>query len=75
MNRAFEIVMRRLSWVDEVHYSVRQKNAMKLGGIMGSFKLQGSFTDFELSLLEFGKIANAGKNVSFGLGMMDYLVR
>lgn len=71
----FYITERRLRWVDEVHYSARQKNAMKLGGIMGSFKLQGSFTDFELSLLEFGKIANAGKNVSFGLGMMDYWVR
>ena len=69
------ITNKNLNWVDDVHYSARQKSAMKLGGVVGSFKLVGTFSEFELALLDFGKIANAGKNVGFGLGEMDYWVR
>lgn len=64
-----------LVWRDTVHYSARQKTAMELGGSIGSFKMKGVFSDFELSLLELAKIAGAGKNTNFGLGQLDYWIR
>lgn len=67
-----EIVERKLFWKDFSHYSARQKNAMELGGVIGTFKLKGSFNDFELALLNLAKISNAGKNTVFGLGQIDY---
>lgn len=45
---------------------------MELGGVIGTFKLKGSFNDFELALLNLAKISNAGKNTVFGLGQIDY---
>ena len=48
---------------------------MELGGSMGSFKMKGVFSNFEISLLELAKIAGAGKNTNFGLGQLDYWVR
>ena len=65
----------RFLWKDQTHYSARQKTAMELGGITGTFKMKGRFTDFELSLLELAKIAGAGKNTNFGLGQIDYWVK
>ena len=70
-----QITDKNVRWVDYNHYSARQKNAMELGGAVGKFKMSGSFTDFELSLFEINKIANAGKNTNFGLGQIDFWVR
>ncbi len=67
-----EITDRHLVWKDIKHYSARQKDVMNLGGVKGTFKLAGKFSYFELKLLEFNKIANAGKNTNFGLGQIDY---
>ncbi len=64
-----------LSWIDATHYSARQKKAMALGGICGTFKLIGTFSPFEKSLLTFNKICNAGKNTNFGLGQLDFWER
>lgn len=66
---------KRIRWVDNRHYSARQKKAMELGGVVGSFKLCGTFTDFELAIMELNKIANAGKNTNFGLGQIDFWKR
>lgn len=66
-----EITDRHLIWKDIKHYSARQKDVMSLGGVTGTFKLTGKFTKFELKLLEFNRIANAGKNTNFGLGQID----
>lgn len=63
---------KNLFWKDSRHYSARQKTAMELGGVAGTFKLKGKFSPFDLALLEFAKIAGAGKNTNFGLGQMDY---
>ena len=71
----FEMTEKNLMWKDSVHYSARQKRAMELGGACGSFKLKGKFSDFELALIDFAKIFNAGKNTNFGLGQMDYWIR
>lgn len=74
-DKSITIEEKALVWRDSMHYSARQKTAMELGGSVGSFKMKGVFSDFEISLLEFAKIAGAGKNTNFGLGQLDYWVR
>lgn len=71
-SESIEITDRKIKWIDFNHYSARQKNSMELGGCVGTFKINGNFSDFELSLLELNKIAGAGKNTNFGLGQIDY---
>ena len=71
----FEITEKNLKWIDETHYSARQKSAMELGGVCGSFKLKGLFSDFDMALIDFAKKFNAGKNPNFGLGQIDYWER
>ena len=66
---------RNLKWIDYSHYSARQKTAMELGGLIGTLKLVGNISDFELILLDFAKVANAGKNTNFGLGQIDYWIK
>lgn len=63
---------RNLHWTDSTHYSARQKTAMELGGLTGTFKLAGRFSCVDAGLLEFARIANAGKNTNFGLGQLDF---
>ena len=63
---------KKIRWIDFNHYSARQKNAMELGGSIGTLKMSGNFSEFELSLLELNKIAGAGKHTNFGLGQIDY---
>lgn len=69
------ITNKNLYWKDSKHYSARQKEQMKLGGVSGSFTLKGRFSEKELPLLEFAKIFGAGKNTNFGLGRLDYWIR
>lgn len=65
-----KIEERKLRWHDYSHYSARQKNAMELGGAVGSFKLSGEFSAMELFLLDVSQNCNAGKNTNFGLGQI-----
>lgn len=67
-NKTITIKEKNLFWKDLKHYSARQNDLLKLGGVVGSFILGGNFTPFELSLLKGAEIFNAGKNVAFGLG-------
>lgn len=60
------------SWVDSSRYSRRQDTHMKIGGIIGSMLVEADFSEQHLSLLEAAKLFNIGKNVSFGLGNIDY---
>ncbi len=62
---------RNLRWIDIRHYSARQKSAMDLGGAVGTFKMRGTFSDAERSLLKLAEVAGAGKNTNFGLGQLD----
>lgn len=71
-NEAIQISDKNLRWSQSRHYSARQKEAMKLGGVTGTFKLAGSFTQADIKLLEFAHLANAGKNTNFGLGQIDF---
>lgn len=72
LNEAIQISDKNLHWSQSSHYSARQKEAMELGGVTGTFKLAGSFTQADIKLLEFAHIANAGKNTNFGLGQIDF---
>lgn len=67
-----EISRRDIRWKKLDHYSVRQKKLVILSGSIGTFSLSGTFSCMEKKLLEFGRIANAGKNTNFGLGQMDF---
>ena len=64
-----------LHWMNVKHYSARQKYAMELGGVVGNMSFTGNLSNLEVRLLEFAKIANAGKNTNFGLGQLDYSIR
>ena len=57
-----------LQWRDFTHYSARQKDVMRLGGLMGSFTVSGEFSSYEHALLRFAELFHGGKNTNFGLG-------
>ncbi|MGC8555079.1 MAG: CRISPR system precrRNA processing endoribonuclease RAMP protein Cas6 [Candidatus Acidulodesulfobacterium sp.] len=57
-----------LKWVDYSRYSARQKQSMKMGGLVGTATVRGRFSEAELSLLKAAELFGIGKNVSFGLG-------
>ena len=69
---AKKITGKALQWAERTHYSARQKAVMKLGGALGTFKIEGEFSPMDISLLEFAKNCNAGKNTNFGLGQVDF---
>ncbi len=69
------IVERNLEWLDYSHYSARQKKSMELGGFVGTLKMQGTFSEFDLALFDFAQKFNAGKNTNFGLGKIDYWIK
>ena len=74
-NTSLQIKDKALQWTERIHYSARQKSAMKLGGALGTFKIEGEFSHMDISLLEFAKNCNAGKNTNFGLGQVDFWPR
>ncbi len=57
-----------ITWIDYKYYSARQKERLKLGGLIGNITLEGSFDKKTLSILKAGEIFHIGKNPSFGLG-------
>lgn len=56
-----------LIWRDWKRYSSRQKQEMKLGGVVGEWILRGELQAF-LPMLRLGQWLHVGKNTSFGLG-------
>ena len=61
---------RELEWFDWTRYSSRQKQEMTLGGVVGSWTLNGSadnLADIE-PWLWLGQWLHAGKNATMGLG-------
>ncbi|MHB1645865.1 MAG: CRISPR system precrRNA processing endoribonuclease RAMP protein Cas6 [Candidatus Acididesulfobacter diazotrophicus] len=60
-----------LKWTDYSRYSARQKQSMKMGGLVGTATVKGLFSEAELSLLKAAELFGIGKNVSFGLGMVE----
>ena len=57
-----------LRWCEDSRYSARQKETMKLGGVVGKCTIDGEISEHTLSLLKAAELFNIGKNISFGLG-------
>lgn len=62
-----------LRWFDWSRYSQRQGRRMKLGGLRGSIIYQGPIGEF-LPYLRFAREAHLGKQTTFGLGELRFLV-
>ncbi|SFM73895.1 CRISPR system precrRNA processing endoribonuclease RAMP protein Cas6 [Thermodesulforhabdus norvegica] len=67
MARDVTIVDMRARWYDWQRYSHRQRQKMRLGGIIGSVTYEGDPTPFE-PYLTAGSVLHIGKNTGFGLG-------
>ncbi|WP_044469481.1 CRISPR system precrRNA processing endoribonuclease RAMP protein Cas6 [Mannheimia massilioguelmaensis] len=58
---------KNLHWQDWTRYSSRQKQKMKLGGVVGRWRLENLSPDWA-KLLYIGQWLHCGKNATFGLG-------
>jgi len=58
---------KQLTWQDWARYSSRQQQKMTLGGVMGTWSLEGKLAAF-MPYLELGQWLHVGKEASFGLG-------
>lgn len=56
-----------LSWMDWERYSNRQRERMKLGGVVGKINFTGSLGKF-LPYLHLAEHIHVGKETTFGLG-------
>ena len=54
-------------WIDWSRYSNRQRQKMKLGGLLGSITFKGNLSPF-FPLLYLGQWLHFGKNATFGMG-------
>lgn len=69
MQQAREIQLRdqQLTWHDWTRYSSRQQTKMNMGGLIGSFSLDGDLQNF-WPYLWLGQWTHTGKGTSMGLG-------
>lgn len=58
---------RNVRWRDWKRYSSRQRHEMCLGGVVGTWRLQGPLAPFA-ALLRLGQWLHVGKETTFGLG-------
>lgn len=58
---------KRLTWLDWTRFSSRQKQKMSLGGVIGTWRLEGPLAPFA-PFLQLGEWLHVGKEASFGLG-------
>ena len=56
-----------LTWLDWARYSSRQQQKMSLGGVTGTWRLEGPLAPFA-ALLRLGEWLHVGKEAAFGLG-------
>lgn len=64
-----------LRWSDWERYSTRQRQKMKLGGVIGSVSYRSEsngLADF-LPMIKIGQYIHVGKSTSFGLGQYEML--
>ncbi len=59
---------KQLYWHDWTRYSSRQKTSMKMGGLLGSFKLHGEQIEPFWPVLHLAQWMHAGKGAVMGLG-------
>ncbi|MBK7955048.1 MAG: CRISPR system precrRNA processing endoribonuclease RAMP protein Cas6 [Candidatus Accumulibacter sp.] len=58
---------RNVVWRDWKRFSSRQQREMRLGGVVGAWRLQGQLAPFA-ALLRLGQWLHVGKETTFGLG-------
>ncbi len=58
-------------WKNLSYFSRRQNSRILLGGIVGQVELNGTFSDYEMFLLNSAEKFHIGKNISFGLGRIS----
>ena len=58
---------KKLVWLDWTRYSSRQQQKMSLGGVIGSWGLEGNLTALA-PFLHLGEWLHVGKEAAFGLG-------
>lgn len=68
--RAVRTVANDLSWYDWSRYSLRQDQAMLMGGMVGSVTYEGRISKY-LPLIEFCSKVHLGKQTAFGLGKIE----
>lgn len=60
-----------LHWREMERYSSRQKSAMKMGGVVGSFDISAEHAEAFWSLLWMGQWTHVGKMTTMGLGRYE----
>lgn len=60
--------IQELRWLDWQRYSARQNTQMKLGGLVGTVRVQAEKLGSLGSLLQYGQWVHVGKSTSMGLG-------
>jgi hypothetical protein len=65
--KAVETIRTTLAWEDWRRYSLRQDQAMMMGGLKGSVTYAGDLDEF-LPLIDFCSLVHLGKQTTFGLG-------
>ncbi|KPA14050.1 CRISPR-associated protein Cas6, partial [Candidatus Magnetomorum sp. HK-1] len=65
--RSVKIFENKMSWYDWGRYSTRQKEWMKLGGLIGDITYEGNICEF-IPFLILGTWVSVGKGTAFGLG-------
>ncbi len=69
--RSLKVVEHQLVWRDYQRYSQRQRQTLKLGGVIGTLTLFGELSPYRF-FLKAGEYLHIGKQTTFGLG--KYLV-
>lgn len=67
--KEIKISENNLHWLDIERYSTRKGKSMKLGGVIGRIRYQGSLEQF-IPFLLLAAYIHAGKSVSFGFGQI-----
>lgn len=60
-------------WVDLNYYSSRQKESLRIGGVIGKIYFNDPITDYYTQIFKAAEVFNVGKNISMGLGKIVLL--
>jgi hypothetical protein len=66
-----KIQNKHLRWQPVIRHSNRQRKKIAMGGVMGSFQLQGKLIEEIVPYLSLLPLTNLGKNRVFGLGQVE----
>ena len=66
-----KVVEKNIQWKDYIYYSARQREKLKLGGVVGDIQFYGKVDSNTLAVLKTAELLHIGKNPSFGLGKIQ----